>query len=49
MGMFLPRNGHEIDAPVDEQEQIFLGVSAGTIGREPFTERIEAHVARGRA
>jgi death-on-curing protein len=34
MEMFLLRNGHEIDASVDAQEAIFLGVAAGQVGRD---------------
>jgi death-on-curing protein len=46
MEMFLMRNGHEIAADVDEQEAVFLGVAAGTVGREHFTEWVKAHVVR---
>jgi death on curing protein len=44
MEMFLLRNGSEIEASVDEQEAVFVGVAAGTIGREEFTEWVQAHV-----
>lgn len=46
MEMFLKRNGHTIRATVDEQEAIFLGVAAGNVSREQFTEWVEAHVVR---
>ena len=44
--MFLVRNGHELDASMDGQEAIFLGVAAGTITREVFTEWVHAHIVR---
>lgn len=46
--MFLLRNGHEIDASVDEQEAVFLGVAAGMIGREEFVGWVKAHIIRRR-
>jgi death-on-curing protein len=46
MEMFLLRNEHEIEAGVDEQEKIFLGVADGTIGRAEFTDWIKAHLVR---
>jgi death-on-curing protein len=46
MEMFLLRNGHEINASVDDQEAMFLGVAAGTIGREQFTEWVKAHLIK---
>jgi death on curing protein len=42
--MFLIRNGYESAASVDEQEAVFVGVAAGTIDREAFTEWVRAHV-----
>jgi death-on-curing protein len=44
MEMFLLRNGHELDAPVDEQEAVFLAVAAGTMDPEAFTSWVHAHV-----
>jgi death-on-curing protein len=44
METFLVLNGHELDAPVDEQEQIILQVAAGTLKRERFTEWVRSHV-----
>ncbi len=41
---FLVLNGHEISAPVDEQERIILGVAAGAVERDKFTEWLRAHV-----
>ncbi len=46
MVMFLKRNGHTIEATVDEQERIFLGVAAGAIDRETFTDWVKSHVVR---
>jgi death-on-curing protein len=36
MEMFLVLNGHELDAGVDEQERIILGLAAGEVSREEF-------------
>ena len=36
MEMFLVLNGHELDAGVDEQERIILGLTAGELSREEF-------------
>jgi death-on-curing protein len=44
METFLMLNGHELVAAVDEQEQIILGVAAGTIERAQFTEWVRSHV-----
>ena len=46
MDTFLVLNGHELEAPVDEQERIILQVAAGTLAREAFTEWIRAHLKR---
>jgi death-on-curing protein len=46
MEMFLVRNGHELDATVDAQEAIFLGVAAGLVTRDAFTAWVKAHVVR---
>lgn len=43
MEAFLMFNGHEIDAPVDEQEQIIFQVAAGRLGKPDFTEWVRAH------
>lgn len=45
---FLLRNGHDIDPAVgvDERETIFLGVAAGTLTREQFTEWVRTHIVR---
>jgi death on curing protein len=44
MEIFLVLNGHEIDAPVDEQEQIILRVASGELRRDDFTEWLCAHL-----
>jgi death-on-curing protein len=41
---FLVLNGYELDAPVDEQEEIILGVSAGTLNRDDLTQWLRSHV-----
>jgi death-on-curing protein len=42
MEMFLVLNGHELDAGVDEQEQIILGLAAGELRREEFAEWVRS-------
>ncbi len=44
METFLVINGHEIDASVDDQEQIILLVASGKINRETFTIWLQNHV-----
>lgn len=44
METFLVLNGYELQAGVDEQERIVLGLAAGTVGREEFTEWVRAHL-----
>ena len=44
MEVFLFLNGHEIDASVDEQEQIILRLAAGGLEREAFTGWLRDHV-----
>jgi death-on-curing protein len=44
METFLVLNGYEIDAPVDNQEQIILRVAAGELEREEFTGWIRGHM-----
>lgn len=43
MEVFLVLNGFEIQAEVDEQEQIILSVAAGQLSREEFVAWVEAH------
>lgn len=44
METFLVLNGLEIDAPVDEQEQLILDVASGKMEREELTKWLRAHV-----
>ena len=44
METFLVLNGYEINAGIEEQEHLVLGVAAGRIGREDFTEWVRGHV-----
>ncbi|QEL15281.1 type II toxin-antitoxin system death-on-curing family toxin [Limnoglobus roseus] len=44
METFLVLNGHEIDAPVDEQERVFLTLAAAQMTREEFTTWVQQHV-----
>jgi len=44
METFLILNGYEIEAPVDEQVQIFLDLAAGDLTREAFTNWLKGHV-----
>jgi death-on-curing protein len=44
--MFLLRNGYEIEAGVDEQEDVFLRVAAGRMSREEFTAWLKSKVIR---
>ncbi len=43
METFLLLNGHEIDCDVDEQERIMLGLAAGNLSCDVFTEWLRAH------
>jgi death-on-curing protein len=45
METFLVLNGFEIDAPVDEQETVFLQLAAGQMTRDEFTDWVRRHVA----
>lgn len=44
MEAFLILNGYEIEASVDEQEQVILGVAAGATSRGDFVAWLERHV-----
>ena len=44
MEVFLLLNGHEIDASVDEQEKIIIGVASGKISRIELSEWIRKHM-----
>ena len=43
---FLSRNGHTINAPLDEHEATFLSLAAGTMNREEFLAWLEAVIVR---
>jgi death-on-curing protein len=44
METFLVLNGYELNASVDEQEQVILRVAASELGRDEFTEWVRAHL-----
>ncbi|NET29702.1 type II toxin-antitoxin system death-on-curing family toxin [Okeania sp. SIO1I7] len=44
MEVFLILNGLEINASVDEQEQVILAVASGELNREAFTQWLQAHI-----
>lgn len=44
METFLVLNGHEINAPVDEQEQVFLDLADRRMRREAFTAWVQANI-----
>ena len=44
METFLVLNGYELAADVGEQEQVILGVAAGTTMREKFAEWVRGHL-----
>lgn len=46
MEVFLLLNGHEIDAIVDEQEQVILQLASGRISRAEFTQWLAQKIVR---
>ncbi len=44
MEIFLVLNGFEIDAAVDEQEQVILQVASGSMNRQDFTNWLQNHL-----
>ena len=44
MATFLLLNGAEIDATIDEQEQIMLALASGQMNRQQFTNWLSEHV-----
>ena len=40
---FLVLNGYEINAGVEEQEQVFLELAGGTLERERFVQWVQTH------
>ena len=46
MEIFLKRNGYEIDATVDIQEETILGVASGDVSRDQLISWLEEHASR---
>jgi death-on-curing protein len=46
MLLFLSRNGHTIDAPLDQHEATFLSLAAGTMSREEFLAWLQGVIVR---
>ena len=44
MEVFLLVNGHELRAPVDDQERIVLDLAAGQLSRDAFLEWVKHHI-----
>ena len=44
METFLVLNGFELNAPIDQQEKLFLGLAAGTVSRDELVKWIKAHL-----
>jgi death-on-curing protein len=44
METFLVLNGSEVDAPVDDQERLMLGLAAGQIGRGELIDWLRQHL-----
>ena len=44
MEVFLVTNGHELSAPVADQERIFKALAAGDVERHEMLEWIESHL-----
>ncbi|MDB9540952.1 type II toxin-antitoxin system death-on-curing family toxin [Anabaenopsis tanganyikae CS-531] len=44
MEVFLVMNGLEINASIDEQEEIILSLASGKFDREAFTQWLKSHV-----
>lgn len=45
MAVFFDLNGFEIEATIDEQEQLMLGFAAGQLSRADLTTWLESHVS----
>lgn len=45
---FLLLNGHEIDATMEDQEQVILQVASGALGRKEFTDWLGRYVVERR-
>jgi death-on-curing protein len=44
MEVFLLVNGHELRAPVDEQERLVLDLAAGQLSRDAFLKWVKHHI-----
>ena len=44
MEVFAILNGYKIDASVDSQEQLILGIASGDVSREQLVEWLTAHI-----
>jgi death on curing protein len=44
METFLVLNGWELEAAIDEQEQVILRLAAGTLERDEFTAWVQSHL-----
>ena len=44
METFLVLNGYEVDAPIDEQENIILQVASSKLGRDEFKGWLKTHL-----
>jgi death-on-curing protein len=44
MEIFLLLNGFEIEASIDEQEQLILGVASGKVNREVLKDWLDLHI-----
>lgn len=44
MEVMLVLNGYEINAAVDEQEQVIIAVASGSLSRDDFARWVEEHV-----
>jgi death-on-curing protein len=46
MEVFLLLNGHEIEASVDEQEKVIIGVASGNVSRLELSEWLSQHLVK---
>jgi death-on-curing protein len=44
MEAFLLLNGLELQAPIDEQEEVIMGVASGQMARTEFTQWLQSHI-----
>jgi death-on-curing protein len=48
MEIYLVMNGYELDARVNDQEQIILSLAAGKLSREEFKTWVQSHIVNKR-